>query len=1452
MPDIYYSFSDPDFLADYINLLINTESFGDDVPESPSDQEEEDDSEDDPPATDPPGDDSPITIIGDGGGISGPQIGAPGPGIPDAPTGVRLSPGERARGEEYLDLSWQAPGNDGGSPISNYWVQVYDNLTCDGDSLKELPTETASQNGRVPNLEKNTPHFFKVAAENGVGRGPFSDCSSEIRTLDESPFAENEGKFTPPVFSVPVKPSTPSSCLDPVPFLIREGNLTKNSAIVSVDNNAICFTEEDLSRNNIFEFIVHVYDGTLCRGTPDSRSFRTGSFDITESFSDFYIENISDEDNRQFSFKVSFNARTSNDSGIEHKGLGCIDVTLPDSDGFGVYIGEHREGEESPYISDNVDKYQSRLGDILQVLGGSFIACGIPAVAAGPLSAALAKIGIAVQPVDDIGGNIKECVLDVFVSDLARDVLLAIAQDYSEYALSGFDSEQPFFTDQDRYIENLLDDAAGRSLDRHGLGFLCEVNQFNLDISGLLQLKYRNIVREKPRCRATEAYDNAVLLKESVEETFSNIDDLVVSSVEFVNEGDFHLYDEPARTVRLDLKGVEGAGVDMVSKSGLGETRWQKYLNGTESSWNVYTSTDSGRRHPHLLLRASNVTQSLNDIGKNLEEWYADPDIHYVLAEQPLYHSDNTNTAYTILARLHLKTSSGHQGGDLTNFLGALREQGLTSASRESLCGGNCEQSVQGNNWCITAAVGETVTGGNWIDNNAHEWSYRANPEEGKYVSISMEKDLSWLRFKGGEVTEEVSNNTKVRVCDRRTMDAGDSDLYAQILLLVRPSESNISKPGDGKKTSFQSLNRPRYGVSGSSAYFDINNSIDGFRTLSALWDLRGSKKDKPTEEAIDRSLRKAVDEAREETVSDRLQGLEKELRVDNVAEARKVAENAAAGTINIYKECDSIENEKEKGLCVRKVTEATEINKRLYDNDERILARAKHADEFKEILVQLFKNTVVGLAKRAKDGTKNYEEVVERYKKTRGILTRSSTFNLLEGYQSMIDRLFNPSRVSSQKDQLLSPLYQLTRAQVALRDSLLILHFMKQNINRSVVLDDPGAFSWFNRNNSRQKADLTAFGLASFIEAVQDGNSTDGGNTSERVNDLLNRALVNYPTLGYGNHIDYDRAIELIDKITREEERVNKGWRYFDDGDDNDGNNGRDEFGNYFQNVMEDIAFYKGAYEDTIEANVTQAKYPSPGDNSGYDKFLRDRCRSILSKRGDIGCADLEGGGGDVSPIISELLFSAEAPMLIKAVKKDRGGGYDRSKTIEKMNRFTEECSVRQDESDDDFEGNGDWVTSVNSTDYFRVKTAAIGNIDQKYIPLRCTVKEFGEYVRRKFVEKMARTEYLVRFLYSSVEDDSKLFEMPIGTLEELVVKSVRGTNEDFLEEQRIARKPVENIFVFEAPKRYGPNFYFNVLGRLRDPTDAVTTYNTYLQGKVDRQYQHNASQLHTRVGRF
>ncbi|NBX75308.1 MAG: fibronectin type III domain-containing protein, partial [Proteobacteria bacterium] len=102
--------------------------------------------------------------------------------ITNAPTGVSGTPDD-----SQVLLSWTAPSDDGGSPITDYVIEYSSNGGSSWLTFNDGTSTSASTS--VTGLTNGTAYVFKVAAVNGSGTGSFSGNSESVtpRTTPEAP-----------------------------------------------------------------------------------------------------------------------------------------------------------------------------------------------------------------------------------------------------------------------------------------------------------------------------------------------------------------------------------------------------------------------------------------------------------------------------------------------------------------------------------------------------------------------------------------------------------------------------------------------------------------------------------------------------------------------------------------------------------------------------------------------------------------------------------------------------------------------------------------------------------------------------------------------------------------------------------------------------------------------------------------------------------------------------------------------------------------------------------------------------------------------------------------------------------------------------------------------------------------------------------------------------------------
>lgn len=117
------------------------------------------------------------------------------PVIPEKPFGLRPDPGHQSGiGNGEISLVWTAPSGDGRSSIIDYKLEF---STNSGETWSSIPNNLYEVSRPSPTflaasilgLSPITPYIFRVAAQNGIGVGPFSVPSDEITVGSSVPKA---------------------------------------------------------------------------------------------------------------------------------------------------------------------------------------------------------------------------------------------------------------------------------------------------------------------------------------------------------------------------------------------------------------------------------------------------------------------------------------------------------------------------------------------------------------------------------------------------------------------------------------------------------------------------------------------------------------------------------------------------------------------------------------------------------------------------------------------------------------------------------------------------------------------------------------------------------------------------------------------------------------------------------------------------------------------------------------------------------------------------------------------------------------------------------------------------------------------------------------------------------------------------------------------------------------
>ena len=98
--------------------------------------------------------------------------------VPSAPRNLSVA----ECGKDYVDLWWECPDTDGGSPVVQYIVEKCDVSRAGGGVMWTVcGTVAASElSVRVGKLLQGNSYLFRVSAENRVGSGPPTELQEPV------------------------------------------------------------------------------------------------------------------------------------------------------------------------------------------------------------------------------------------------------------------------------------------------------------------------------------------------------------------------------------------------------------------------------------------------------------------------------------------------------------------------------------------------------------------------------------------------------------------------------------------------------------------------------------------------------------------------------------------------------------------------------------------------------------------------------------------------------------------------------------------------------------------------------------------------------------------------------------------------------------------------------------------------------------------------------------------------------------------------------------------------------------------------------------------------------------------------------------------------------------------------------------------------------------------------
>ncbi len=135
------------------------------------------------------------------------------------------------------------------------------------------------------------------------------------------------------------------------------------------------------------------------------------------------------------------------------------------------------------------------------------------------VTAGLAANLVATTSVANLDGpNIfKECFSDIDINNWAKEIAADIANEYINFAMDGFNGRPLFISHPNQFWKDFTDRAIGDALEREGLGFLCDIDGVEIDISNILSIQYTRPQIQRPRCTLSDFKNN---LREFAENPF--------------------------------------------------------------------------------------------------------------------------------------------------------------------------------------------------------------------------------------------------------------------------------------------------------------------------------------------------------------------------------------------------------------------------------------------------------------------------------------------------------------------------------------------------------------------------------------------------------------------------------------------------------------------------------------------------------------------------------------------------------------------------------------------------------------------------------------------------------------------------------------------------------------------------------------------------------------------
>jgi fibronectin type 3 domain-containing protein len=172
------------------------------------------------------------------------------PTVPGAPRNLQATPGDG-----QVALTWQAPSDDGGSPILLY--TIYRGTTSGGESfLITVPLVTTYTDATVTN---GVTYYYQVSATNAIGEGPLSSEVSATPNPPAGPPSAPQGlSATPGDATVTLTWSAPSSDGgSPITnYKIFRGTSSNGETLLTTIGNVLTYTDTAVTNGVTYYYKV--------------------------------------------------------------------------------------------------------------------------------------------------------------------------------------------------------------------------------------------------------------------------------------------------------------------------------------------------------------------------------------------------------------------------------------------------------------------------------------------------------------------------------------------------------------------------------------------------------------------------------------------------------------------------------------------------------------------------------------------------------------------------------------------------------------------------------------------------------------------------------------------------------------------------------------------------------------------------------------------------------------------------------------------------------------------------------------------------------------------------------------------------------------------------------------------------------------------------------------------